>query len=144
MPTLTRRRYPERPDCWHIFYGDVQAGTIARRAGVPSDVDQWGWDCGFYPRSHAGHRFDGTAATFEIARAEFEAAWKDYLPHCTEADFTENRRERAATAWKYRMCDTRHKLPTQLSSGRSACFCGAELTIAGVDDHIRRAHMDMA
>jgi hypothetical protein len=29
MPTLTRRRYPERPDCWHIYYGDVRVGTIA-------------------------------------------------------------------------------------------------------------------
>ena len=33
MPTLTRRRYPERPDCWHVYYGDVHAGTIARRVG---------------------------------------------------------------------------------------------------------------
>jgi hypothetical protein len=30
MPTLTCR-YPERPDCWHIYYGDVRVGTIARR-----------------------------------------------------------------------------------------------------------------
>ena len=35
MPTLTRRRYPERPDCWHIYYGDVHVGTIAIRVGVP-------------------------------------------------------------------------------------------------------------
>jgi hypothetical protein len=45
MPALTRRRYPERPDCWHVYYGDVHVGTIAIRAGVPVDVDQWGWDC---------------------------------------------------------------------------------------------------
>ena len=42
MPELTRRRYPERPDCWHVFYGDVQVGTLAIRTGVPVDVDQWG------------------------------------------------------------------------------------------------------
>jgi hypothetical protein len=47
MPALTRRRYPERPDRWHVYYGDVHVGTIAIRAGVPVDVDQWGWDCGF-------------------------------------------------------------------------------------------------
>src|SRR5258708_33695245 len=35
LPTLTRRRYPERPDCWHIYYGDVHAGTIAKRVGNP-------------------------------------------------------------------------------------------------------------
>ena len=43
MPALTRHRYPEyRDECWHIFYGDVDVGTIAIRAGVPVDVDQWG------------------------------------------------------------------------------------------------------
>jgi hypothetical protein len=35
----SRRRYPERQDCWHVYYGDVQVGTIARRAGCP--VDAW-------------------------------------------------------------------------------------------------------
>jgi hypothetical protein len=68
MPILTRRRYPERPDCWHVCYGDICIGTIAVRAGVPVDVDQWGWDCGFYPASHDGIREYGTAATFELAR----------------------------------------------------------------------------
>jgi hypothetical protein len=43
MPTLTRRRYPERHDCWQVYYGDVHVGTIAMRAGVPVDVKQWGW-----------------------------------------------------------------------------------------------------
>jgi hypothetical protein len=65
MPALTRRRYPERHDCWHVYYGDVHVGTIASRAGVPVDVDQWGWDCGFYPRSHHGLHVQGTAETFE-------------------------------------------------------------------------------
>jgi len=51
----------------------VQVGTIGIRAGVPADVDQWGWTCGFYPQ----RRVDGTAANFEIARSEFEAAWRD-------------------------------------------------------------------
>jgi hypothetical protein len=48
MPQLTRRRYPERPDCWHVYFGDVHVGTMAIRAGVPVDVDQWGWSCGFH------------------------------------------------------------------------------------------------
>jgi hypothetical protein len=49
---LTRRRYPERPDCWHIYYGDVHVGTIAIRSGNPHDIDPWEWSCGFYPGSH--------------------------------------------------------------------------------------------
>jgi hypothetical protein len=31
------------------YYGDVDIGTIALRAGVPVDVDPWGWILGFYP-----------------------------------------------------------------------------------------------
>ena len=54
MPALTRRRYPERPDCWHVYYGDVHAGTIAIRVGCPHDEDQWEWSCGFYPGSRPG------------------------------------------------------------------------------------------
>ena len=26
MPTLTRRRYPEWPDCWHIYYATFASG----------------------------------------------------------------------------------------------------------------------
>jgi hypothetical protein len=40
MPALTRRRSPDaREECWHVYYGDVQAGTIAIRAGIPYDED---------------------------------------------------------------------------------------------------------
>src|SRR5258708_7179053 len=39
MPALTRRRYPKRPDCWHVYYGDVQAGTIAIRVGKAAHDD---------------------------------------------------------------------------------------------------------
>jgi len=32
MPELTRRRSAEaREECWHIYYGDIHAGTIAIR-----------------------------------------------------------------------------------------------------------------
>jgi hypothetical protein len=52
MPTLTRRRSTDaREECWHIYYGDVRVGTIARRVGNPHDTDPWEWNCGFYPGS---------------------------------------------------------------------------------------------
>jgi hypothetical protein len=77
MPALTRRRDPEMPhECWRVFYGDVQAGTIGKRSGVPVDVDQWGWSCGFYPGSEPGEHGNGSAPTFDEARADFEAAWR--------------------------------------------------------------------
>jgi hypothetical protein len=41
MPQLTRRRQPKRSDCWHVYYGDVQVGTIAVQAGLPLSEPQW-------------------------------------------------------------------------------------------------------
>jgi hypothetical protein len=36
MPELTRRRsLDHRNECWHIYYGDIHAGTIAIRSGKP-------------------------------------------------------------------------------------------------------------
>ena len=94
---------PRTLRCWHVFYGDVQVGTIAVQSGLPVKAKQWRWDVGFYPASHRGRSRSGYASTFDQARAGFEAAWKDYLPRCTEADFVEYRRQRAWTAWKYAM-----------------------------------------
>ena len=69
MPALTRRREPDiHQECWHIYYGDTRVGTITERAGVPVDVHQWGWRCGFRPADQRGLRATGTASTFEQAR----------------------------------------------------------------------------
>ena len=71
MNALSRRRSKDaREECWHIYFGDVRVGTIGVRAGVPVDVDQWGWNCGFYPVSHQDHSADGTARSFKAARRE--------------------------------------------------------------------------
>jgi hypothetical protein len=38
MPALTRRRDLDAQDeCWHVYYGDVRAGMIAKRIGIHSD-----------------------------------------------------------------------------------------------------------
>jgi hypothetical protein len=80
MPELTRRRSTDaREECWHVYYGDVQAGTITIGSGSPHDEDPWEWHCGFYPGSHSGEHKDGTAASFDEARSDFEAAWKVFL-----------------------------------------------------------------
>jgi len=61
MPELTRRRYPEaREECWHIYYGDIHAGTIAIRTGNPHDEDPWEWTGGFYPVSGQSSRLAPT------------------------------------------------------------------------------------
>jgi hypothetical protein len=141
MTALTRRRDPEaHAKCWHIYYGDVHVGTIGIRAGVPIDADQWGWRCGFYPGVEPRDYRDGTARTFKAACAAFRKAWRDLLPKLTEANFDAWRDQRDWTAWKYTMHDCGCRMPTQNPDGRSRCFCGEVIDIAGVDRHIHAAH----
>jgi hypothetical protein len=145
MPALTRRCDLDAQDeCWHVYYGDVRVGTIAKRIGIPPDADPWGWFCGFCPGCHPREQTIGTAATFDQARADFEEAWRAFLSNRTEADFQKWREAQAFTAWKYRMWDTGHRLPTQTTDGRSKCFCGGGLTIGSVPDHVRSAHYSHA
>jgi hypothetical protein len=113
MPTLTRRRRdPDaRQERWLIYYGDVRVGAIALRSGNPADTDLWGWSCGFYPGSHPREHQSGTAATFDQARADFEAAWRVFLSNRTEADFQAWRDNRDWTAEKYRRFDCGERMP---------------------------------
>lgn len=140
MPHLTRRRYHERPDCWHIYYGDVCVGMITRRFGCPVDADQWEWGCGFYPGSEPHQREGNTAVDFEACRVAFEAAWQRLLPDLTEAGFQKWRDQRDLTAWKYAMWDAHMKMPTQMPNGRSKCFCGATIDIATSHQHALTVH----
>jgi hypothetical protein len=101
MPNLTRRRDPHRLDCWRISYGDVHVGTIAKAVGNPGAAESWTWQCGFYPGSVPGEHRNGSAPSFEQARAAFEVAWRPYLARRTEADFQTWRDHEAWTAEKY-------------------------------------------
>ena len=62
MPELTRRRSIDaREECWHVYYGDVLAGTIPIGSGNPHDKDPWEWHCGFYVRPTIdSHRIEDT------------------------------------------------------------------------------------
>jgi hypothetical protein len=62
------------------------------------------------------------------------------LDASTERDFDEYRRYHAHEAWKYAMWEAGCLLPTQTADGRSLCFCGAEIEIAGLEQHISAAH----
>src|SRR4051794_24098330 len=67
MSELTRRRDTSRnEETWLIFLEDVHIGTIGRRAGVPTDAEQWGWRCGI-SGSRRGARVQGTATDFDQA-----------------------------------------------------------------------------
>ena len=142
MSELTRRREKDRhQENWQVFYGDVCIGWIGERAGAPKTADRWGWTCGFYPRDR---HVSGTTGSFDQARADFEAAWRDYLAGCTDADFEQHRRQEAWTRWKYEMCEAGCRMPTQMTDGRSRCFCGAEIDNGSTHDHIIACHMENA
>jgi hypothetical protein len=125
MPTLTRRRSADsRREVWLVFYGNTPVGTIGERAGVPNDLDPWGWTCGFYPGVEPSQHRDGTAPTFEEARAGFEEAWNLLRPTLTEAAFDEWRSDRDFRA---RIRETRvrgEKLDTEIPSSMMRCVCG--------------------
>jgi hypothetical protein len=147
MPALTRRRSTDAPEeCWHIYWGDIPAGTIGIRSGIPFDEDPWGWSCGFYPGSHPGEHEHGAAATFDQARADFEAAWQRFLSKRTEPDLQAWRDERDCTARKYAMWEAGEKMPSQKPSSLMKCLCGATIDTHRIQDtmvhvpHITAAH----
>jgi hypothetical protein len=106
MPALTRRILNAHPEAWLIHSGDIRVGTISKRAGVPGNVDQWGWSCGFYPGSHPGECTNGSAS-----RSDFEEAWRAFLANRTEADFRAWRDQEAWTREKYRRFDRGERMP---------------------------------
>src|SRR5882757_5687500 len=62
-------------------------------------------------RLASGEHQSGTAATFDQARADFEAAWRVFLSNRTEADFQAWRDERDWTARKYALWEAGNRLP---------------------------------
>jgi hypothetical protein len=110
---LTRRRDPDRADCWHIYCADIHAGTIAKAVGMPNAVNHWNWSAGFYPGSKPGEIKSGSADTFESARAAFEKAWQRFAATRTEADYQARRNQRDWTARKYSVRDQGQPVPAK-------------------------------
>jgi hypothetical protein len=146
MLALTRKRVNDRPITWHIHYAGVRVGVIIERSGAPPSSDQWRWCCGFYPGSKPSDDRHGTAATFETARVAFEAAWRDYLPKCSEADFRAWRDQRDWTARKYSMWERGERMPSQKPGSLMKCPCGEKFDSHRLEDtvlhvpHITAAH----
>jgi hypothetical protein len=132
MPALSRRRSDDsHREVWLVYFGDVRVGTIGERAGVPVDVDQWQWSCGFYPGSEPGEHRYGTAPDFFTARREFEIAWREFSAEKTEADYQAWRDQRDWTARKYAMWARGEKQPSQIPDSTMRCACGVRF-----DSHV--------
>ena len=109
--TLNRRRDPHRSDCWLIYFGDVNVGSVGRAVGTPGASERWVWFCGFYPGSNPGEQTHGTAASFDQARADFERAWMAFSARRTEVDYQAWRDQRDWTVRKYALMDRGEKVP---------------------------------
>jgi hypothetical protein len=105
----------------HIYHGDVHAGTITIRTGNPHDEDPWEWHCSFYPGSESGEQQNGTAATLDEARADFECAWRVFLSRRSDADFPAWRDQRDWTARKYALWGAGKRLPPNESKLGKPC-----------------------
>lgn len=142
MNALTRRRLDtENLESWGIFDGDVRVGGLTKVNGTGSQV-LWQWACGFYPGCNKRtQQSGGNCETFDEAKARFQETWDRLEPQITPAMRTEWLEHQAFTAWKYAMHEAGCRMPTQNATGRSRCFCGADLAIAAVPEHVRTAHM---
>jgi hypothetical protein len=141
MSELIRRRNHHSPhECWDIYYGDIHVGAIAERPDLPNALNRWTWSCGFYPLTHRGLKITGSAANLFRAWADFDDAWEDYLPLCSERVLAEHRRKRVWTAWKERMWNAGCRTPGQNEDGRSRCFCGVEIDTTDLERHVFAAH----
>jgi hypothetical protein len=141
MSALTRRRSDNpRQETWHVYYGGVHVGTIGERAGVPVDVDQWEWTCGFYPGCEPSEHQHGTAPDFFTARREFEIAWRALSAKKTEADYQLWRDQRDRTVRKYASWARGEKPPPPSSMMR--CACGVRFdSHRPVESYDHRAHI---
>ncbi len=140
MTDLTRRRLNERFESWGIYYCDVKVGVLSHLPGTGSQMI-WQWSCGFYPGCDRQTQMSaGNEDSFDGAKAAFQAAWSRLQAQITPAMIAEWREQQAFTAWKYAMWDAGCEMPTQSSTGNSRCFCGAEITMAGVPTHILSTH----
>jgi hypothetical protein len=147
----------ERPAAIHPPR-NARLKNVANGSEAAADLGQKAWDAGkdarkaagakrlTAPRPHPSHRGiakDGIATTFDQARDDFEQAWRAIQPKIDESVLPGAPATRARTAWKYAMHDAGAKLPTELASGQSKCFCGAELTAESISDHVLAVYMDM-
>jgi hypothetical protein len=115
---LTRSRAdPDRDDCWHIYRGDVHAGTIAKANGMPNAKNEWRWSAGFYPGSGPGEIKGCTASTFDEARAAFKIA-------CLK--FAHSRKPEDFVAWR----DHRTRPRGNIECMITACRCRRNRTPA--------------
>ena len=103
------------PHCEQMFSALLPTSDVIRQRSS--------WATSITARA-VGHCTCGTAATFDEARADFEAAWRVFLSRRTEVDFQEWRDQHDWTARKYAMWEAGEQLPSQRPTSIMRCACG--------------------
>ncbi|MCA1455935.1 hypothetical protein I6F35_22470 [Bradyrhizobium sp. BRP22] len=93
-------------------------------------------------RLEPGQQRRGIEASFEQARAAFEAAWRQMLPTLTEAAFDEWRDAVASRAEIRRLHERGEKLPSEIPSSMMRCPCGVVFDSHDPEESLpHRAHI---
>jgi hypothetical protein len=102
IPQIPRAERPQiylqRPNLWDLFLAITSRDSTEGR------------------RRTRGEYLDGTGATFDQARADFEKAWRAFSAKRTPADFQAWRDHRDWTDRKYAMWERGERLPSQKSA----------------------------
>jgi len=142
LPALTRddcRDRSRKTSPTNLRHGARRCGSRScpRRRDLESREESW---LVYYGDVHVGECTNGSAATFDQARADFEQAWAVFLSNRTEADFREWRDARDWTAWKYALWDAGRRLePPSYGPGKPAhrfrkCPCGEVFDMHGPEE----------
>jgi hypothetical protein len=144
MPSLSRRRSQNpHQETWHVYFEGVQVGTIAERAGVPTNVERWGWECGFSPALDRGIRAAGIAQTFDQA-CRFRKGVAKGSAEVYRAGFCATSLRARAHSLEIRHVGCGCKMPTQTVDGSAKCFCGAPINTKSIVEHILACDMDVS
>jgi hypothetical protein len=142
MPALTRRRYPERPNCWPVYYDDVQVGCIAGRPASRSTSTN-----GAGIAASLRRRIVGTGLTERPGHSTKPGPISNThgAPTSRGAPMLISRNTAASAPG--RLGNMRCAMPPAANAtggGRSTCFCGAAIDNAGLTEHVYAAHIKPA
>lgn len=80
------------PDDYQVIWRGMSIGRIMRASGVPSDKEQWSWNCYVQGRPTRGGE-NGGGDSLDQCKQRFRVAWENIRAGLTDADI--------ATAWEY-------------------------------------------
>ena len=101
MPALTRRPHSERSDCWHVYYGYIQVGTIVGLADIRQAMEMGLRILSTRPSRKVAFRLRGN---FRTSAGRLRNCLEGLSPAMLGTRLHKSSAcQRAWTAWKYAM-----------------------------------------